>query len=334
MTSDQAILIIGPSWVGDMVMAQALFKTVQTLQPHTPIDLVAPAWALPLAQRMPEIRQGIPLPLGHGQLGLATRYRLGRQLQGRYQQAILLPNSFKSALLPLFAAIPKRTGFLGEWRWGLLNDIRRLDKQQLPRTVDRFVALGLPPETRLPAAIPLPALSAHLEQGAAILKHHGLPSSGPLLALCPGAEYGAAKQWPVRHFATLATGRINSGWRVVVLGSAKEQELGQAILSDLPPAQALNLAGRIPLEQAVDVLALADAVVTNDSGLMHVAAALNRPGVALFGSSDPRHTPPLGSSLRVVSLNLPCAPCFARRCPEGHTRCLEQITPEQVNQWL
>ncbi|MBF0190006.1 MAG: lipopolysaccharide heptosyltransferase II [Magnetococcales bacterium] len=330
MNTDGAILVIGPSWVGDMVMAQALFKTLRHHHPHTPIDLVAPAWTLPLVSRMPEIRQGIALPAAHGELALATRFRLGKSLRGGYRQAILLPNSLKSALLPWFAAIPLRTGFLGEWRWGVLNDIRPLDKTRLKRTVDRFVALGLPPGTPFPDAIPLPALVATPQAGAALLQRYDPASQGPLLALCPGAEYGPAKRWPARHFAALAQTRLREGWRVVVLGSGKEQTLGEEILSGLGP-RALNLAGKIPLEQAVDLLALAEAVVTNDSGLMHVAAALDRPGVAIFGSSDPGHTPPLGGRLRIVSLGLPCAPCFKRHCPDGpQARCLEAITPRMV----
>ncbi|MBF0270776.1 MAG: lipopolysaccharide heptosyltransferase II [Magnetococcales bacterium] len=330
MNSDGAILVIGPSWVGDMVMAQALFKTLQQHHPQTPIDLLAPAWTLPLVSRMPEIRQGIPLPAGHGELALGTRFRLGKSLRGRYRQAILLPNSLKSALLPWFAAIPVRTGFLGEWRWGLLNDIRPLDKTKLKRTVDRFVALGLPSGTPFPDSIPLPALVATPQAGAALLQQYDPSGQGPLLALCPGAEYGPAKRWPAGHFAALAQTRIREGWRVVVLGSGKEQTLGDEILAGLGP-HALNLAGKIPLEQAVDLLALAEAVVTNDSGLMHVAAALDRPGVAIFGSSDPGHTPPLGGRLRVVSLGLPCAPCFKRHCPDGpKARCLEEITPRMI----
>ncbi|MBF0418089.1 MAG: lipopolysaccharide heptosyltransferase II, partial [Magnetococcales bacterium] len=230
---DEAILVIGPSWVGDMVMAQALFGILKQARPERPIDLVAPAWALPLAARMSEIRHAFPLPAGHGELGLASRYRLGKSLQGRYGQAILLPNSFKSALVPWFAGISRRTGFLGELRFGLLNDIHPLDKKRLPRTVQRFVALGLPRGASPPESFPLPRLSASPHDGERILADHGLTSGKPLLALCPGAEYGGAKRWPARHFAAVARARIARGWRVAVLGSAKERALGASILSDL-----------------------------------------------------------------------------------------------------
>ncbi|MBF0261790.1 MAG: lipopolysaccharide heptosyltransferase II [Magnetococcales bacterium] len=316
-----------------MVMAQSLFTLLKQQRPERPIDLVAPTWALPLAARMPEIRHAIALPAGHGQLALASRYRVGKTLRGRHVQAILLPNSFKSALLPWFARIPRRTGFLGEMRFSLLNDIRPLDKKRLPRTVQRFVALGLPQDAPLPDPIPVPRLLASVKEGKRILIAHGLPAERPLLALCPGAEYGPAKRWPARHFAALARERIANGWRVAVLGSAKERALGAEILAGLGEG-AVNLAGAIDLVSAIDVLAVAGRVVTNDSGLMHVAAALERPGVAIFGSSDPGHTPPLGTSMGILSLGLACAPCFKRVCPDGAARCLEEITPERVLELL
>ncbi|MBF0127188.1 MAG: lipopolysaccharide heptosyltransferase II [Magnetococcales bacterium] len=334
MSRNGAILVVGPSWVGDMVLAQPLFKWLRQEEPEVAIDVLAPLWSLPLLTRMEEVRQGIPMPVGHKELGLASRFRLGRTLRGAYRQAIVLPNSLKSALLPFFAAIPKRTGFLGELRWGLLNDIRPLDKQRLPRTVDRFVALGQSIDSRLPDPLPLPHLMASPPAGLALLRHFGLASDhAPLLALCPGAEYGPAKRWPVDSFAALARAKALEGWNVVVLGSGREHALGEGIVAPIAPL-GINLTGRISLEQAVDVLAASTAVVTNDSGLMHVAAALNLPGVAIFGSSDPKHTPPLGGRLQVLSLGLECAPCFQRECPKGHCDCLRGITPERVREAL
>lgn len=331
MTVDSAILVVGPAWVGDMVMAQTLFKTLKNDHPTVAIDLLAPPWTLPLAARMAEIRQAIPMPLGHGELGLTTRFRLGRSLQGKYTQAIVLPNSLKAALLPFFAAIPTRTGFLGELRWGLINDIRSLNKQRLPRTIDRFIALGRPPNAPVLASPPIPCLHATATLGKTHLTRFGLTDDqAPILVLAPGAEYGAAKRWPTQHFATLARAKVQAGWQVVILGSAKESQLGEEILTASGQKNLLNLAGRLSLDEAVDVMACATAVVTNDSGLMHVAAALQRPGVALFGSSDPKHTPPLGGSLTILSLALDCAPCFQRECPKQHLDCLQKITPEMV----
>ncbi|WP_130472009.1 lipopolysaccharide heptosyltransferase II [Candidatus Magnetaquicoccus inordinatus] len=329
MSHSAAILIVGPSWVGDMVMAQPLLMLLQERHPQLALDVLAPPWSLPLLQRMPQVRRALPLAVAHGQLALAQRWQLGRSLRQQYQQAILLPNSLKSALLPFAAQIPRRTGFLGEWRFGLLNDIRPLDKKRLPRTVDRFLALGINPQEPLPPT-PLPQLRSSPEQAALTLRHwfpHGV--TRPLLALCPGAEYGAAKRWPVARFAELAALAQQRGWQVLLLGSAKEHALGQQI-SQLSGHACHNLLGQTSLEQAVDLLSLAGCVVSNDSGLMHVAAALHRPVVALFGSSDPHHTPPLGQQTRILSLGLPCAPCFRRNCPHADLPCLSAISARYV----
>ncbi|MEO5364415.1 MAG: lipopolysaccharide heptosyltransferase II [Magnetococcus sp. DMHC-8] len=345
MSTPDDTLVIGPAWVGDMVMAQALFMLLKRRHPARAIDVVAPGWSQPLLRRMPEVRHAHGLAVEHGQLGLGQRLRLGRQLRGRYGRAIVLPNSFKAALLPWQARIAVRTGFLGEWRWGLLNDIRPLDRHALPRTVDRFLALGMARGEPLPEPLPLPLLAAPRPQALATLRAvtmTGATEAGPwpvaaadrpLMVLCPGAEYGPAKRWPPARFAALAAIVGERGWRVVVCGSAREQALGEQIAAAAGPA-CRNLAGATTLDQAVDLLSLATCVVSNDSGLMHVAAALGRPVIALFGSSDPHHTPPLGSHTRVVSLGLPCAPCFRRVCPEQHLRCLTGITVEQVlAQW-
>lgn len=322
-----AILVVGPSWVGDMVMAQSLFKTLRHHFPHLPIDVLAPEWSNPLLVRMPEVRRGVAMPLGHGVLGLGERYRLGKGLRGAgYQRAYLLPNSWKSALVPFFARIPQRIGYLGEGRWGVLSEARRLDKTRLPRTVDRFVALGLPEGAPLPDPLPAPALVASREGGAAALQRlHLTPGA---LVLCPGAEYGPAKQWPLDCFHQVAAAWSSRQRPVWVIGSHKEQPAGEVIADGLPLV--VNLAGRTTLAEAVDLLALAQGVVTNDSGLMHVAAALERPMVAIFGSSDPRFTPPLSRCARVVNLGLACSPCFRRQCPEQHLACLRGISPAMV----
>jgi len=327
--SNQALLVVGPAWVGDMVMAQSLFKVLRHQRPQAPIDVLAPAWTLPLLARMPEVRAGIEMPLGHGRLALGTRWRLGRRLRGRYGQAIVLPNSWKSALVPWAARIPRRTGWRGEMRYGLLNDLRPLDKRRLTMTVQRFVALALPPNAPL-GEIPRPELVIEPDAVAAACRAHGLAyaSDEPLLALCPGAEYGPAKQWPANKYAELAAHHLARGWRVWLFGSEKDRPVCDNIAAQAEGCR--NLAGRTTLAEALDLLSLADAVVTNDSGLMHVAAALDRPLVALYGSSDPSFTPPLNPRHVILSRRLPCSPCFERRCPLGHLRCLEEITVSQV----
>lgn len=326
------VLVIGPAWVGDMIMAQSLFITLRRLQPGRAIDVVAPAWSLPLLERMPEVRQAIALSVAHGEWSLGKRWRLGQSLRGRgYAQAIVLPRSLKAALPALAARIPQRTGYRGEWRYGLLNDIRPLDKQRLYRTVDRFVHLGLaaqaagadviaapPPRLQIPANAAAEAAAAlHLDHGAA-----------PVLALCPGAEFGPAKRWPEAHFAAVARDRLKAGWTVWLLGSTHDQPTTRAIAAAAPGV--IDLAGRTSLAQAVDLLSGTRAVVSNDSGLMHVAAAVGVPVIALYGSSDPRYTPPLSAQAQILSLGLDCSPCFQRECPLQHLNCLRQLAPERV----
>lgn len=326
----EKILVIGPAWVGDMVLAQSLFITLARHHPDAVIDVLAPAWTQPLLARMPQVRRAIPLALGHGQLGLFSRLRLGVELRREnYTRAIILPRSWKSALVPWRADIPRRTGFLGELRWGLLNDIRPLDKKALPRTVDRFVALGQEPGTPLPHPFPVPALVTDAAGVQTALARLGLThGERPMLALCPGAEYGPAKQWPLENYATVARSLLAQGWQVWIFGSHKDKKAGEEILALAPGA--VNLAGATALGEAVDLLALADGVVSNDSGLMHVAAALGRRVIALFGSSDPRHTPPMGDTAQVIWHPLECSPCFKRKCRVGDLKCLTGISSEEV----
>jgi len=262
---------------------------------------------------------------------LRQRLALGRELRGRYDQAIVLPNSWKSALIPFWARIPMRTGYLGEMRFGLLTDWRRLDKRLLSMTVQRFVALGLPRKQprAAPPEIPQPILRVDLARTRTAARAMGLTTGVPTLILCPGAEYGPAKRWPAAHFAAVGAAMVRQGWSVWVMGSGKDQEVASQVCALIGP-ESVNLAGQTSLAQAVDLMALATAVVSNDSGLMHVAAALNRPLVAVYGSSDPGFTPPLNPTARIACLHLECSPCFRRECPGGHTRCLEDLPPSRI----
>lgn len=335
--SRDRILVVGPSWVGDMVMAQSLFQQLKILRPDAQIDVLAPAWTFPLLDRMPEVHKGYAMPVGHGRLELAQRYRLGRQLRAQaYDQAILLPNSFKSALVPLFARIPQRTGWRGEWRYGLLNDLRVLDTQRLALMIERFVALAFSKAeayqrcAALKGQFPRPALSIDEQQRAAALAAFGLDSARPLLALCPGAEFGAAKRWPEQHYAALAARQIDRGWQVWLFGSANDQAVSGAIRTALSPEQqhyCVDLAGRTSLAQAIDLLSLATVVASNDSGLMHVAAALARPLIAIYGSTSPAFTPPLAEQVEILSIAVDCGPCFQRQCPQQHLKCLRELSP-------
>ncbi len=327
------VLVVGPAWVGDMVMAQSLFITLKQRGDVSAVDVLAPAWSLPLLARMPEVRCPVVLPTTHGQFGLSPRWRLGRALRSKsYDQAIVLPRSLKAALVPFFAAVPRRTGYRGEMRYGLINDMRTLDKAALPQVVQRYVNLGLAPGATLPAELPQPRLRIDEENRAALTQSLGLDTSRPAIVFMPGAEYGPAKRWPLMHYRELARQLVASGYQVWVLGSAKERLDGESVGAD--NAGVINLCGHTRLEDTIDLLSLAVAAVSNDSGLMHVAAAVGIPLVAIYGSSSPHYTPPLSSAAAIVYRGLDCSPCFERNCPIGDTPCLTEIAPQSVRSAL
>jgi heptosyltransferase-2 len=273
---------------------------------------------------MPQVNRAITKPIGHGEVALGRRWRLGRELHGAgYNQAIVLPNSLKSALVPFFARIPRRTGWRGEMRYGLVNDLRRLDEQALPLMVQRFVALGLEPGESLPGQLPQPYLVVDPDAAQRCRYSFGLAADRPILALCPGAEFGAAKCWPPEYYAELAQSYLHRSWQVVLYGSANDGAVCAQIrhgAGEHPHCH--NLAGRTSLAEAVDLLSLSAAVVSNDSGLMHIAAALQRPLLAIYGPTSPGFTPPLSPVAATLVSDIDCAPCFQRECPLGHHRCL------------
>jgi heptosyltransferase-2 len=313
-----------------MVLAQPLLKLLHARHAGLALDVLAPSWTLPLLGRMPEVRRAIESPFAHGDLKLGERYGLGCMLAREgYDQAIVLPNTFKSALAPFFARIPVRTGYIGELRHWLLNDARKLDEKRLPQLAHRYAALALPRGEPLP--LPLPTLRLQVDDAArrAVLARLGLDRSRPAAALAPGAEFGPAKRWPARHFAELAQGLAAHGCAVWLIGSQNDRQAG-AEIERAAGGVCRNLCGETTLTEAIDLLASCSLVVSNDSGLMHVAAALGRPLVALYGSSSPAYTPPLSADARILKLELPCSPCFQRECPLGHFNCMMQLTPDKV----
>ena len=311
-------------------MAQSLFKTLKQNRPHVRIDVVAPNWSQPLLARMAEVDTAFSLPVSHGKLQLRARWALGKQLRHQhYDQAIVIPRSYKAALVPWIAKVPVRTGYKGETRYGLINDMRPLDKNTLKQTVQRYVALGLPMGTELPPPIPEPVLSVDAGNRTQVADKLGLNTGAKIVAMLPGAEYGPSKRWPTERYRELAE-RLNAmGNRIWVFGSGKEHSLGEQIAGGLSE-NIVNLCGRTTLEDVIDLLSLASAVVTNDSGLMHVAAAVGVNIVAIYGSTTPDYTPPLTSKAQIVYENLSCSPCFERQCPLGHTNCLKNIGVERV----
>ena len=327
------ILVAGPAWVGDMVMAQSLFITLRQQDPDCLIDVVAPAWSVPLLQRMPQVNQAIELAVGHQQFKLLTRYRVGKQLrQLQYDRAIVLPRSFKSALVPFFARARRRTGYRGEQRYGLINDMRPLDKRILKQTVQRYVALGIDQKFDAAPPIPFPQLRIDAQNQQRLLAALHLNLDKPLIGFMPGAEYGPAKQWPAQYYQELAVKLTENGYQVWIFGSVKEADLGEQIRQG--NAGVINLCGKTALVDAIDLIALSHSNVSNDSGLMHIACATGRPVVAIYGSSDPAYTPPLSDTAKIIYQKLDCSPCFDRQCRFGHTRCLTEITPQTVLQAL
>jgi heptosyltransferase-2 len=308
------VLVVAPNWIGDALMAQPLLARLQDKTAGLELDMLAPEWVAPVARRMPQVREVITVPFRHGGLQLRERWRVGRALRGRgYQQAIVLPNSWKSALVPFFARIPLRSGYVGESRYGLLNRVYR--KSGDPMTL-HYARLSEAPGSVIEQPLPLPRLLASAADIQATMQRFGL--AGRYAVLCPGAEYGPAKRWP--YFGELSA-RLRM--QAVILGSGNDAQAARGLSGK-------NLVGQTNLDQAMDLIAGADLVVSNDSGLMHVAAALGRPQVALFGSSSPEHTPPLSKAARVVWLHVECSPCYQRECPLGHFRCMRELTVDLV----
>ena len=314
------VLVIAPNWIGDALMAQPLLARLHEKSAGAlTIDVLAPEWVAPVARRMPEVAEVVVAPFRHGPLELRARWRLGRELRARrYDQAIVLPNTWKAALVPFFADVPLRTGYVGESRYGLLNLLYKKDpSDNMPAHYGR---LAEPPGRAVPRPLPQTKLRFAAHEADATRRKFGLPAE--YAVLCPGAEYGPAKRWP--YFAELSR-RLSIP--AAILGSAKDRPATEGIAGE-------NLAGRTTLEEAIDLIAGAQYVVANDSGLMHVAAALGRPQVALFGSSSPLHTPPLSPAARVLWLHVECSPCYQRECPLGHFRCMREMTVESVLQHL
>jgi heptosyltransferase-2 len=310
-------LVVAPNWIGDALMAQPLFARLHEKIPGLRLDVLAPEWVAPVVRRMPEVDETIAVPFRHRALQLAQRWKTGRELRARgYQQAIVLPNTWKSALVPFFAGIPRRTGYLGESRYGLLNSIHRKSDRSDVSMALHYARLSEAPDSPVKEPLPPPRLRVELPEIEAARRRFGM--HGRYAVLCPGAEYGPAKRWP--YFQELGR-RLQV--EALILGSAKDREAAQ----DIPGR---NLAGQTTLDEAIALIAGAGYVVTNDSGLMHIAAALGRPQVALFGSSSPGHTPPLSPAARVLWLGVECSPCFQRECPLGHFRCMREMTVAMV----
>lgn len=324
------ILVVAPSWIGDTVFAQPLFHRLHRHHENLKLDVLASPYLQPVLEHMPDVQSIIGNPFAHGDLRFGDRRRLGVLLRGQnYDQAIVLPNSLKSALVPFLASIPLRSGYIGEMRYGLLNDARRLDESALTTMVDRYAFLAEPRGKTLARPVPRPALHVRSADLDAVLRKFGLDTNRPVTIFCSGAEYGPARRWPAEHYGALAKSIVGEGKQVWLLGSAKDREIAEQVQA-ASGGICRNLAGETNLTEAIRLLAAANLVVSNDTGLLHVASALNRPVVALYGSTAPGLAPPYSDRSASVSLNLSCSPCRERNCPLGHFNCMKELTPERV----
>ena len=316
-----------------MVMSQTLYSLLKSTDPDVEIDVVAPAASRPVLSRMPEVKKSLLFDVGHGEVRFGYRKRFADSLaDNNYSQAIVLPNSFKSALVPFLARIPLRTGFLGEMRYFLINDVRRLDAKLLPRMIDRFMSLGLVPGQQIPP-FKQPVLTIDPENQLDCFRRLKLNQDLPCLGLCPGAEFGDTKRWPEENFSAVATAAIEMGKQIWLFGSTADAQITRRIVAQIPKPlrhHCYDLAGKTTLLDAIDLLSRCEQVVTNDSGLMHVAAAVGCRVIVVYGSTSPEFTPPLTKNAAVISLGLPCSPCFKRDCPLGHKNCLNQLPAEDV----
>lgn len=324
------ILIISPSWIGDCVMTQPLFRRLHELHSGCTIDVFAPKWSQAVFARMPEVNEILDNPFGHGTLQLRRRWRVGQMLGERgYDQVIVLPGSLKSALIAVATGISQRTGYVGEMRYFLLNDIRHLNTEALPLMVDRYTALAHTAHETFNLPSSQPSLAIQSASQHAALTAYQLDTQLPIIAFCPGAEYGSAKRWLPEHFAFTARHFIQRGYQIWLFGSQKDFAIAEQI-QQLSGKVCVNLCGKTTLAEAIDLLACAQTVICNDSGLMHIAAAVGCQVIAVYGSSSPTHTPPLSNKARIATLHLDCSPCFKRECPLGHTNCLRNLLPERV----
>ncbi|OBT10216.1 lipopolysaccharide heptosyltransferase II [Vibrio sp. UCD-FRSSP16_10] len=321
-----------------MVMSQSLYIDLKSQYPDSEIDVLAPAWCKPVLERMPEVSQSIEMPIGHGDISLKERYLLGKSLREKqYTHAYVLPNSAKSALIPMFAKIPNRIGWKGEMRYGLLTDLRP-NKKQFQYMIERYVALARPKHLMQSSSslggldtLPFPKLSVSKESQTAISSKLKLSRNKPIVGLCPGAEFGPAKQWPVEHFASVANSLIAKGYDIWILGSKNDATTGQEITKLTKEKSSIHdLTGQTNLIEAIDLISCCSTIISNDSGAMHLAAAVGCKIIGIYGSTSPDYTPPLTKNLEILHTDIECRPCFKKVCPYGHLKCLKDLEPLRV----
>jgi heptosyltransferase-2 len=327
-------LIISPNWIGDAVMAQPLMRLLKQANPERTIDVLAPPQVVPVLRRIPEVGEILVTPFRHRALQLGERLRYASLLRERgYAEAYVLPNTLKYALIPWLAGIPKRVGYKGEMRYGMLN-VMHHNGTPGRSMVPFYAALAGDPALPAPTGLARPFLAVDPEEPVQVSRKHGIALDQPLVLFAPGAEFGVAKRWPPAYYGALAEEVVRAlpGVQVALLGSPNDRETCAQVQASagLGAGAVRNLAGQTSLDEAIALLARADAVVSNDSGLLHIASALNRPVVGLYGSTDPDYAPPLSEMARTVSLRLDCSPCRQRECPLGHHDCMNKMGVDLV----
>ena len=332
------ILIVGPSWVGDAVMAQSLYKIIKNLNPESKVDVLSPEWASGVLKRMDQINNLIISPFNHGDLKIKARVSFGKSLRSKaYDQAIILTNSLKSSFIPFAANIPRRTGWLGEMRYGFINDIRKVNKVHDRLMIEKFSCLSPEPAREDSYEIPWPSLSVDPLNLSKLLKKYGFDKSSKSIAICPGAEFGPSKRWPTKYYAEVVKHYLLEDWQVFILGSKKDLSVAREIedkVSSKDKSFLFNFTGKTSLEDSVDILSTCDLVLTNDSGLMHIAAAVNVKLLALYGPTSPKFTPPLSKKARIIQKTEGFEKTRKGKLVDGYHYSLEMIQPKEVLETL
>ena len=311
-------------------MSHSLIRRLARIHTAASIDVFSSHALIHIFEQMPEIDEIIENPFGHGQLNLRDRLKVARDIKSRqYDTTYVLPNSLKSALIPFFAKIPNRVGYTGEFRFGLINRRHTLNKNKYPLLASQYLQLAKTDPSESITLSEYPALTVAQRDLGQTLERFNIDPLRPYICLCPGAEYGPAKRWPQGQFTRLAQKLADNHFHTITLGGENDMNIGAMIYKNTHH-ETQDLTGKTTVKEAIQLIAGAACVVTNDSGLMHVAAALSRPLIALFGSSSPEYTPPLSDKATVLTRALPCSPCFKRVCPLGHTNCLKDITVDEV----
>ena len=338
--SKPRVLIIAPNWIGDAVMSLPLLKQIKTSDCQ--IDVLATPWVAPIYEACDEVQKVISANFIHGQLQLPLRWQVSRGLRKTgYKACYILPNSWKSLIIPLLAGIPQKIAYIGESRsFFLTHALPNPNKSERPSMVGHYLSLAFNNSFEISRFnsedfYPRLTMKSEVIQSCSSVLNNYLPNSKSFFIIAPGAEFGPAKQWPTNHFSHLANLLLHQykEFGILILGSKKDTSVADQILYGVEPqylARIQNLCGKIPLIEAMGVLSMSKGLISNDSGMMHIGAALKIPQVAVFGSSDPSHTPPLSKKASIMYLGLDCSPCHQRKCPLGHSNCLVNISPESV----